>query len=451
MKSSFLLFFSVVFSLSLSINSQSNIWLHFTPENSLLPSLHISSIHQDNNGNYWVGCLPFSFALNNYPGGLVKILNNNWEIFNNNNSGLVSHTINDITSDAIGNIWIASDSGLIKYDGINWFVYNETNSGLPSNKIYLVKYDTNGTLWIVTYYDGLVKYDGTNWERYHTGNSNLLSDDIESIAIDKNGILWLGLEGYGLSRFDGSIFTRVSSPSFLSGLSYVLALGIGKDNSKWIGATGSAIKFGKYDDAAWTLFDSTIIGSNPSPIWKGIVTDTNNFVWFGTNTGLFKYDYSNWKKYDKSNSTFPLPGDVILSLYSDKNNNLLFCPSDGLSPQFNKYGLMVFNENGINGITSINDFSKSIKYDYKLYQNYPNPFNPSTNFTYWLSQYGHVSITLFDYLGKEIVNLFDGLMPEGYHQLRFDANRYNLSSGVYFYVFTLNGIKKETFKIIYLR
>jgi hypothetical protein len=67
----------------------------------------------------------------------------------------------------------------------------------------------------------------------------------------------------------------------------------------------------------------------------------------------------------------------------------------------------------------------------KLHQNYPNPFNPVTTIGYELSEPTNVTLEVYDLLGRRIAQLFDGDMPIGRHEVKFNASQ--LSSGFYFY------------------
>ncbi|MCX6150060.1 MAG: M28 family peptidase [Ignavibacteriales bacterium] len=69
-----------------------------------------------------------------------------------------------------------------------------------------------------------------------------------------------------------------------------------------------------------------------------------------------------------------------------------------------------------------------------LAQNYPNPFNPSTKIKYSLKSSGYVKLSLFNCLGKFIVNLVDELKPTGEYEVEFNNNQtLALSSGIYIY------------------
>ncbi len=68
---------------------------------------------------------------------------------------------------------------------------------------------------------------------------------------------------------------------------------------------------------------------------------------------------------------------------------------------------------------------------YALAQNYPNPFNPSTTINYQLPVDGHVTLKVYDILGREVRTLVDEAKDAGSYEVKFDAG--NLASGVYFY------------------
>jgi thiol-disulfide isomerase/thioredoxin len=68
---------------------------------------------------------------------------------------------------------------------------------------------------------------------------------------------------------------------------------------------------------------------------------------------------------------------------------------------------------------------------FNLEQNYPNPFNPSTTITYSLANEEHVSLKVFDIMGREVAELVNEDQTAGTYSLDFDAS--SLASGMYFY------------------
>ncbi|WP_445665349.1 S8 family serine peptidase [Fodinibius sp. AD559] len=66
----------------------------------------------------------------------------------------------------------------------------------------------------------------------------------------------------------------------------------------------------------------------------------------------------------------------------------------------------------------------------RLFQNYPNPFHEETEIHFNLDHDSHVTLTVFDVLGRKVRQLTNTNFEAGAHFLTFNAH--NLSSGVYF-------------------
>jgi beta-glucanase (GH16 family) len=69
--------------------------------------------------------------------------------------------------------------------------------------------------------------------------------------------------------------------------------------------------------------------------------------------------------------------------------------------------------------------------EFGLDQNYPNPFNPETEIRYRVQSTGHVTLKVYDMLGREVAVLVNEQKAPGSYSLRFDAS--GLASGVYLY------------------
>ena len=103
----------------------------------------------------------------------------------------------------------------------------------------------------------------------------------------------------------------------------------------------------------------------------------------------------------------------FLSMYVVKTDSLLFSNPIGISSNHN-----------------------NIPIEYLLSQNYPNPFNPTTNIKFEIPKDAHVSIKIYDLLGREVFSVKE-YKQAGSYEMMFDGS--NLASGLYFY-----SIKAET-------
>jgi hypothetical protein len=89
-----------------------------------------------------------------------------------------------------------------------------------------------------------------------------------------------------------------------------------------------------------------------------------------------------------------------------------------------------------------------IPVDHALDQNYPNPFNPTTVISFDLPRVDHVSLVVYDLLGREVTTLLDEVVQAGSYRLKFDAT--GMAGGMYYYRIR-SGSFTETRKMLLLR
>ncbi len=135
-----------------------------------------------------------------------------------------------------------------------------------------------GTIWTGSY-TGLMKIDKATGERtlYDKTNTPIPDTWVSQIAIDSEGAKWIGTWRWGY--------------------------------------------LAKFDDNGWTVYDTS---NSPLegffPITRMDIDDNDN-VWLCTgfiNSGLYKFDGSNWEHFTTSNSGIPV--NYIDALLCDGNN-----------------------------------------------------------------------------------------------------------------------------------
>ncbi len=95
--------------------------------------------------------------------------------------------------------------------------------------------------------------------------------------------------------------------------------------------------------------------------------------------------------------------------------------------------ILRFNDGNITSVETNNERAV-LPGKFILYQNYPNPFNPSTVISFQLPVNSHVTLKVFDVLGREVATLVDGTLEAGNHTVTFAP--YELVAGIYFYKVT---------------
>jgi hypothetical protein len=112
-----------------------------------------------------------------------------------------------------------------------------------------------------------------------------------------------------------------------------------------------------------------------------------------------------------------------------------------LNMQDSKLTLKVSFQADLNSISELKPEKKI-----QLNQNYPNPFNPFTVISYQLSVISHITLKVYDLLGREVTTLIDEKKNPGNYEVNFSGR--NLPSGVYYYTLKC-GNYTETKKMIF--
>lgn len=113
-----------------------------------------------------------------------------------------------------------------------------------------------------------------------------------------------------------------------------------------------------------------------------------------------------------------------------------------------KHGLYWFSQLIFKQTTFVGEKEEQIT-RFNLAQNYPNPFNSTTTISYELAKEIHVTLKVYDILGREIATLVNEFKPRGIYEVKFNASK--LSSGIYLYKITAGTEFVQTRKLCILK
>lgn len=193
-------------------------------------------------------------------------------------------------------------------------------------------------------------------------------------------------------------------------------------------------------------------GDGSAPSYPVIVLDSIYNVYVTAISNSFNADYAAIKYNNNGNQIFVITYsfnegsiDYATDMALGKNGNIYMTGVSNFAYATVKFSPIISSVTGNN-----------IQYfDYSLSQNYPNPFNPKTIINYELSKTNFVQLKVYDVLGNEIAVLVNEKKSPGSYKVDFNARLAmqgeSLSSGIYFYSLSVDGILIDTKRMILLK
>jgi len=393
-------------------------WKPLPLDDRQLPGNTVSAIAVQSNARrnqniVWIG----TFS------GLARFENGTWRTFQRDETLLETDAISSLHVDPQGNLWIGSlGGGLSFFDGARFQSFTTRTSKLPNDLVLGISSESSGAVWIATGGGGLVRYDGTTWQVFDT-SSGLPTNVISSVAVSPNGDVWVGTYGSGAARLSSGTWTIFTSAN--SGLSdnRVTGIAVESDGTLWFSTYSGICRF---DGLTWETFHADGEGPISDYIKALAFGQRDSVLWLATRYGVSAYDKKEWKSWTTSNSGLAM--NDVNAVAVDYFGNVWLGT--------NGAGLSVFNDRGV--VLDVQDklTGPQLTAKFKLEQNFPNPFNASTRVRYTIRDDGtrqntHVTLRIYDVLGREIVTLVDEEQQPGTYEVEFNAN--DRTSGVYLY------------------
>ena len=283
-------------------------------------------------------------------------------------NGLTNNPIQCLYKDREQNIWIGTDgAGVYKYSNES-FTYFSKQNGLPENHINSVAVDENNSIWVALRSNGLCRISDNTFDYYNMNNQEkygLLDNGINTILPLEEGSLLFGTNS-GLFEFRNEKFHIISNSFFRE--KYILSLFQSKNNTIWVGTNDGLYRIdngiiteenriNKFRQENTQLSIYSIIEDKFQSIWlaseHGVIkidkvgntvqfNKTNKFsdsrvlsmqidnaknIWFGTEEGLFNYNYKDITKISQKNG---LHSNACNFLQVDDQNRLIIGQNTGI-------------------------------------------------------------------------------------------------------------------------
>lgn len=261
-------------------------WKIYDSDNSDLPFDFVTCVKAADDGSIWIGTEQ----------GLVKLVNDIMEIYNVSNSLLVSHFITALFSHA-STLWIGTKIGLVRKTGDDWQIYRTSNSGIPGDWITAIDIDEFENVWVGTTNNGIGKLDPSGaWTSFDRNNSSLTGNSITSIST-KNGNVWVGHRYTSFFNGEGQlIVTNIGGLSFFNGSAWITDFGLTDDftindiliteNYAYACSFKGLLKINNGSPELLNVSNSDL----PHNVLYDIMIDKNNIIWLASfGGGLIKY------------------------------------------------------------------------------------------------------------------------------------------------------------------
>lgn len=169
---------------------------------------------------------------------------------------------------------------------------------------------------------GLLYSQTPEWLLYQLSDEN---SPVTAITEGNDANMWFADEGGNIYKLEGNsiIIYDSTSPGFTDA-GRIWGMAVDQQNNLWIATQDTGLI--KFDGTNWTYFNMLEIAprSIRNSAWDVEVDEENN-IWVGTYwAGLAKYDGKEWTIYDDTNSPMPSGQMEINVIHIDSNGNLWY-------------------------------------------------------------------------------------------------------------------------------
>lgn len=284
----------------------------------------IWSMYEDSKGNFWIGV----------DDGLWKgtIQNEKWRM---EKTELTGNSFLSICEDKKGNLWFGTgETGVWMFDGKEFVNFNE-NDGLASNLVYSIIEDQEGNMWFGGYGTGVSKLNLLSYEIYNKKNI-FPQSFVWTVKEDPSGNIWAGFYQPGISEILNP--RDIVKKEILNFSTEGLVYNIWFENETILWAsTVNGIEIFHYDKIKKSLKQIRKIDKKdglPGNIIRSVYKDKQNNLWIATAFGIAVMKGKNHSDYrvekiftDKDG----LVNNYVFSMLEDNEGNMWFATAGGVS------------------------------------------------------------------------------------------------------------------------
>lgn len=248
-------------------------WINYNKSNSDIPDNLVSDLLLDANGHLW------AIPGDKHDMGVTKFDGKSWKLINSS-TGLPSNTINAITTNASGKVWLGAPKGIIEYDGTTFSIKPFSNGFSPKLSSFLrsdgslmvtaLAVAENGTIYVGTNGNGLVSFQNGGLKILGPQNSPVFTNEVIDISIDKDGYKWI-VAGSRNYNYAANAFNDKKN----------------RNRTEYTYNTSGIVAYRehtKVTDPKWLVYDSTTSPLEFSSIFSIVEDGKRGGIWLPTQT-----------------------------------------------------------------------------------------------------------------------------------------------------------------------
>ena len=272
-----------------------------------LPSTSIEALTVDSAGVLWIGTA----------GGLARL-----------SAGKVEEVplpagvetrVRSLRAARDGTLWVGTTSGLLALREGKFSVLGPAE-GVPRSEVMSLWEDRDGVLW-VGQETGLFRYTAGRFD-FFGPKEGLSGTRVYSLFEDRDSNLWVGTADGGLNRLNAGPFLTYGVSEGLAH-DFVRTVLETRDGTLWLGTLGGGLHRMKEGRITRVGADEGLTDDNIRSLAEG----PDGTLWVGTHHGAFRYDGKRFTPVLRENR---LPLDQVWAMLPDSRGNVWFGTSSGL-------------------------------------------------------------------------------------------------------------------------